>query len=82
MRKTMTAKEFKEIMTDAGMDFSIWGYEGVLNTLSLFYRHEADKWWKEFQQTGENGARVCSQMDEERANGLYDALEERGYFDR
>lgn len=34
-KKKMTFKEFKQIFNDAGMDFDIWGYEGILNEISI-----------------------------------------------
>ena len=80
--KKMTAKEFKEILTDAGMDFSIWGYEGIINVLSLYYRHESQRYMDEYLETHDRGAKACMTIEYEKADRMYKALEERGYYNR
>lgn len=70
---TLTAKEFKQILTDAGIDFDIFGYEGILNLVSMCYDFKAEAHEKE-------GCTVLQQMEEERAHKIYNALYKIGYY--
>lgn len=72
--KKMTAKEFKQVLTDAGMNFEIWGWEGILNIISI---HE-DRNSNEMREKGlMAGADGCHR----RADSIYNVLKARGYYD-
>lgn len=71
--KKLTNKEFKQILTDCGLDFSIWGYDGVLNMVVICLYHDA-------REERKNGYDLAADVDIERANKLYDELHKRGYY--
>ena len=68
--KKMTAKEFKEILTESGTDFDLYGFEGILNELSIYNEMMA----KEYE--GEAPELVYKKI----SNKIYKALEKRGYY--
>ena len=70
--KKLTNKEFKSILTECGIDFDIWGYEGILNYVIRCLYNDA-------KQEIEKGFIASAELDRERANKLYDILEQRGY---
>jgi len=70
----MKKNEFKKIMTDAGMDFSVYGYEGILNTIILMSSAAEEK----YRIMGFTGiARYYKKISET----IFTALNERGYYD-
>lgn len=73
--KKMTNKEFKEALTAAGFDFDIWGYDGILNIMSIYCGYEAQKLYN-------NGSDNIARHSEERGENLYNLLKERGYYNR
>lgn len=70
-QKKMTSKEFKKIFNDAGMDFDIWGYEGILNMLVM----------AEVYLENETDNDVLKKMHAERRMRIYNSLKERGYYE-
>ena len=71
--KKMTNKEFKEILTNAGIQFDIYGYEGILNMIATYKRQMAEKFFEE-------GYESLSRNYEDCANYLHDELEKRGLY--
>lgn len=71
--KAMTAKEFWEVLEGAGYNKSVWGYEGILNIISI---HESNA-EKEDRQRGLNSIADASR---ERADYIYNYLTDRGYY--
>lgn len=69
-KKKMTSKEFKKVFNDAGFDFDIWGYEGILNLLILAENYLED----------ETDSDVLKKMHERRRMHIYNSLRERGYY--
>lgn len=69
----MSCKEFKEAINKSGMDFNIWGFEGILNILSSYYYQTAEEYKKE-------GKEFMAKCNLRRANILLSILEERGYY--
>ena len=72
--KKMTMKEFKEALTIGGLDFEIWGWEGILNELVLAQQHIADN----EEKLG------CKNISEQRRNSaekLIAFLDARGYYE-
>lgn len=73
--KKMTAREFKQILTSVGLDFDIYGYEGVLNELSLACRAYS---FEQLAQGYKNTADWLMEIND----GIYRALDNRGYFNQ
>ena len=71
--KKMTLKEFKEAFEKAGFNFSIWGYEGILNLISCLESRYA----KEYEAKGKD---MLDEMSRERAVILHQILNDRGYY--
>lgn len=71
----MTAKEFIEVLNNIGLDFDIWGYEGILNEISTAQHYAAMK----LEQDGCIG---LSKYNRERSDMIYDILKERGYYEK
>ena len=71
--KKLTNKEFKTFLTESGIDFDIWGYEGILNYVIRCLYHD-------YREETEKGFTVSAELDRERANKLFDILEKRGYY--
>lgn len=69
MRK-MTAKEFKEILTESGVDFDLYGFEGILNELSIYNEMMSKKY------EGKAPEIVYKKI----SNKIFKALEKRGYY--
>ena len=69
----MTANEVKTILTDAGYDFRIWNWDGVLNMICAYSYHEA-------RDLAAKGNTVLAKVYENRAGIIFDALEAAGYF--
>lgn len=70
-KEKMTLKEFKKIFNDAGLDFKIWGYEGILNEIAIAEEHMED----------ETDSDVLKKMYKSRRQFIYDALKARGFYD-
>lgn len=70
----MTNKEFKKILNDAGLDFDIFGYEGILNKLCILSEYERIR----FENVGAN---ALAKLEYDRGMTIYRALNERGYYD-
>lgn len=73
MKKRMNETEFKEALTLAGVDFEIYGYEGVLNALSMFYDYEAKEYFN-------RGCEAAGNCEKEISNKLYGTLCTIGYY--
>lgn len=43
MSKKMSAKEFKQVITDVYGDFECWGFEGMLNLIAIAESHLANE---------------------------------------
>ena len=69
-KKKMTSKEFKQIFNDAGFDFGIWEYEGILNLLMI-----AEQYLEQ-----ETESDLLKKMHEDRGMYIYNSLKERGYY--
>lgn len=74
MAKKMTATEFKKALTDAGIDFETWGWEGVLNLISICERYNA----KDYASRDLNAIAKSAQ---EHADNIYHYLKGRGYYE-
>ena len=70
-KKKMTFKEFKQIFNDAGMDFDIWGYEGILNEISIAQNAMAE----------ETEHDVLKEMYYNRSRFIHTKLKERGHYE-
>ena len=70
----MTNREFKKILKDAGMDFSVYGYEGILNKLSILSDYER-------RDYKEKGNEVLAKLEYDSGEVIYEALKNRGYYD-
>ena len=70
-QKKMTLKEFKQIFNNAGMDFDIWGYEGILNLLIIAEGH--------LEQETESD--LLKKVYEDRRMNIYNSLKERGHYE-
>ena len=68
--KKMTAKEFKEILTESGVNFDLYGFEGILNELSIYNEMMA----KEYE--GKTPEIVYKKISYK----IFKALEKRGYY--
>lgn len=71
--KKMTNKEFKEALDKAGYAFEVYGYEGILNMISLNSKRSA----KELDEAHMNAA---ARSEREKADALFNILNERGYY--
>ena len=71
--KKMTAKEFKEILNEANIDFETFGYEGILNLLSIAKHYQAE----EYKQLGQKEMANWARED---SDTIYNALNARGYY--
>ena len=67
----MNSKEFKKVLTDAGLNFEIFGYEGILNLISIYLHLDA-------QQKHEGSA--LAEYEEENSDKIYKYLQNRGYY--
>ena len=74
MNKKITAREFKQILTGVGLDFEIYGYEGILNELSLACRAYS------FEQLA-SGHKNTAERLMDITDGIYRALDNHGYYD-
>lgn len=75
MKKTMTAKEFKAVLDNAGLDFGIYGYEGILNLVSIALDAQAEDMKANGRDAGAKGFK-------DSADKIYDELFKRGYYTR
>lgn len=81
----MTVEEFIQILNDSGLDFEVFGYEGILSMLSNHLLNEADKYEKKAMSQTENdntGLLGLMKLYNNMAHAIYTALENRGYFER
>ena len=83
----MTAEEFIQILNESDIDFEIYGYEGILNMLSIYSTYEADKYETHAMLETENenvrrGILGVKKLYDNRAYVLHDALAKRGYYER
>lgn len=69
----MTAQEFKKVLTDAGLPFDTYGYEGILNELSLGVRLLS------FEALA-RGAKNTADWYMSINDALFRALDDRGYY--
>ena len=74
MSKRMTAGQFKKVITEAGLDFNVYGYEGILNELSLYARSYSA------EQKASGFDHYAGYLDN-LAQTIYKALDKRGYYD-
>lgn len=74
MAKKMTCKEFKEALNAVGMDFEVWGWEGILNQLVLAEKHSAD-------DMNSRGLVHAGSANQRRADAMHDILKQRGFYD-
>lgn len=71
--KKMKAEEFEKIMSDCGYDFEVFGYEGILNYISILA--------KEASITYYNESHVLAAVTKNTYDVIYASLKERGYYD-
>lgn len=71
MKKKMTLKEFKEILGKAETDFEVFGYEGILNIISLCNKYMSE----------ESERPYVKKMHQRISKTIYDELTERGYYE-
>ena len=74
MAKKMTLKEFKQVLSDAGIELEYWGYEGILNKLCIAQNYM-------IQRDEEYGAVHALKRDTETRDVIHEALADRGYYD-
>ena len=72
-KKAMTKKEFMGVLEKAGLHFDVYGYEGILNILSLYSDYESKAY--------ENRCPVLAKMYSRYADIIYNELQARGYYD-
>lgn len=73
--KAMTLKQFKQVLEDAGLNFEVWGWEGILNMISGYNDYLAE------QALRIGGMSYAYTHSKEAADKIFKALEERGYYD-
>lgn len=74
-RKKMTYKEFKEVLENvAHMPIDIYGWDGVLNALSLCRRYCA-------KNARDLGCDASAKRDEKIASDITQYLEDNGYYE-
>ena len=78
----MTAKEFKKVLEVAGMDFDIWGYEGILNIVSIHLERSAKDEMIRYKNTGDKGWKACAESDRKKSDSIYESLKSKGYYNR
>lgn len=71
MNKKMTFKEFKEVLEKAETDFDVFGFEGILNIISLANKYMAE----------ESTRPYVKNMHKRISQTIYDELKERGYYE-
>lgn len=83
--KRMTAKEFKKIFNESGYSFEIWGWEGILNMLSIYHQLESDRSKEKAANTEDEELKgiytSCANSEEKRSFIIYNALKEFGFYD-
>lgn len=72
-KKAMTKKEFIGVLEKAGLCFGVYGYEGILNILSLYSDYESKAY--------EGRCPVLQKMYSQYADIIYNELQARGYYD-
>ena len=72
--KKITAKEFKEILAKADLDFEVFGYEGILNMISQACQVQADT-------AKSHGVDLCAAGWKRSADEIYYTLKEKGYYE-
>lgn len=72
--KKMTVNEFKNALSEAGMDFEFWGYEGILNLIAMANNYQA----KELSEI--KGMELIADEANERSMKLTQILQDRGYY--
>ena len=75
--KDITSKQFKEILTNAGVDFKVYGYAGLLNKLCILY----DERQELYAQSNDECTRKCADIAHKRSKRIYDQLDALGYYD-
>lgn len=70
----MNCREFKDILNNAGIDFGIFGYDGIINIIISYYDGQAEK-------EKEAGLVRCASVSERRRDTLFDQMMERGFYD-
>lgn len=73
--KAMTNKEFWGILEEAGYGKDFWGYEGLLNIISIHDSMQAEK-------CREDGCNAAAGASQRRADVIFDALVARGYYNK
>lgn len=72
--KKMTQKEFKEILEQAGISLEVYGWDGILNLISMVKNYQAEEYKAKGQTT-------LSDMTMEESDTIYRALLSRGYYE-
>ena len=73
MKKTMTAKEFKAVLENAGITLDVYGYEGILNLVSMALESQADNMKNNGLNAGAKGYR-------DSAISIFLELDKRGFY--
>lgn len=73
-RLKLTLKQFNEALEEAGMDPKIYDLADILNALSLYLSHEADRMKASGHEAG-------AELYRERSNGIYNYLDRLGFYD-
>ena len=74
----MIAKDFIEALNEAGYDFEIYGWEGILNLICLYSRYQVEKYKDKHEDDG--GYLGLAKLENDRASKLHAILDRRGYF--
>lgn len=72
--KKVNSKEFKEVLTDSGLNFDIFGYDGILNLISIYLEMDSVKYIETSPEFAE--------YEHNNSDKIYHYLKDRGYYDR
>ena len=73
MTKKMSKKEFVEILDKAGMYFDNWGFDGILNLISIALSQQA-------KEDEKKGGFACAKEEKRQSYIIYEELSKRGYY--
>lgn len=74
----MYVDEFIKAIDEAGYDFNIYGWEGILNLLCLYSRDQEAKYKEKHKD--DDGYLGLAKWEGDRASKVHAILDRRGYF--
>jgi len=75
MAKAMTCKEFWQVLESVGITKEIWGYDGILNMISILESSQAE-------QCEKMGLKAAADGNKKRSDAIFKVLTDRGYYDK